>query len=110
PRAIQHSEREGERAQKHRDGRMPPALSSSIRMPAIQLLGDESSDIWQSGQQRNLQVALSREAFQNGGEPESDAVTSGHGTEIAQCQQDYIPVAQSSPNTQRMMTIILGLF
>src|ERR1700675_2840792 len=51
PRAIKHSEREGESAQKDRDGRMPPALSSSIGMPAIQLLSNESSDVRQSSQQ-----------------------------------------------------------
>src|ERR1700674_1201696 len=65
PRAIEHSEREGERAQKDRDGRVPPALSGSIGMPAIPLLGDESSDVRQSRQQRHLQVALSREAFED---------------------------------------------
>src|ERR1700687_228478 len=54
PRAIEHSEREGESAQKDRDGRMPPSLSSSIGMPAIQLLSDESSDVWQSSQQGHL--------------------------------------------------------
>src|SRR4030088_288637 len=54
PRAIEYSERKGESTEKDRDGRMPSALSSSIGMPAIQLLSDESSEVWQSGQQCNL--------------------------------------------------------
>src|ERR1700693_1142055 len=78
-------------------------------MPAIQLLCDESSDIRQSSQQGHLQIALSREAFQNGGEPKSNAVASGHGAEIAECQQDYIAVAESSPNAQGTMAIVLCL-
>src|SRR3981189_2719380 len=51
PRTIENSERKGERTEKDRDGRMPTALSSSIGMPAIQLLGDESSEVRQSSQQ-----------------------------------------------------------
>src|SRR3981081_1995302 len=54
PRAVEYSEREGERTQKARDGRLPPVLSSSIGMPAVQLLSDEISDACQSSQRRHL--------------------------------------------------------
>src|ERR1700730_2263578 len=51
PRTIEHSERECESTEKDGDGCVPPPLSSSIGMPAIQLLSDKSSEVWQSSQQ-----------------------------------------------------------
>src|ERR1700686_3406902 len=67
-------------------------------MPAIHLLHDKSSNIWQGGEQRHFQIALSGPAFQNGGQPEGVAITPRHRAEVTTSKKKHIAVPQCLPD------------
>src|SRR5882672_8295881 len=107
---IDHREGESDATNENGHCRMPSAFASSVGVPSIQLLRDESCYVRQSGKQRHLQIASPREMFENGRQPERDAVTPGHGAEVAKGQQNYIAVTKGFPNAVRANAFLGLLF
>src|SRR5215470_7792949 len=85
---------------------MPTSLLRTVGVPAINLLGDEGSDVRQCGQKSNFQIALAGEALKNSGQPEGDAIAARHGAEIAKSKQDDITMAQRLPDAVRALTVL----
>src|SRR5271166_2414769 len=105
-RTVKDRKCQGQSAHKNRDCCVPLALARSVGVPTVHLLSDESGNVREGSQQRNFEIALAREVFQNGWQPERNAVTPRHGAEVATCQKDHITMTQCFPNTDGLMLVL----
>ena len=89
--------------------RVPAPLIATIRGPARQDHREQQQDIRRRRDQCDGQVGQTGELFQDGRQPEGNAVASGYSQEVNHRQQHHVAVAQRLPNSELSAGIFLTL-